>query len=379
MTMESRQPEGTGPNADLVRSAALSSADLWHEILERLNEVQEGQLRLARAIESLGMIVCDALSVNPQSALSGAEQTSLARPSPRVQLAAGPPAQPNVTSDPAATRARHRLSPLQRRFHHGITRPRGAEDARSPRARHHRVGRLAAFLRRPRFRGEPQGHTSAGRKRIVAPRPPRRSRARPRSTRHAHARHRAQPHTGRHRCSPGRRIRRGALRFESARTGRARHRGGCTADHAAGNRIRRRHDGLARNHGQSVALSTAGSVGDAVATARATHVTETLFVDAGASAPGHVGRIPDRSPESITGRHATPEHRVVGHHRSPPAGRGAHTCGQGASSAICRAALDPEVHVLKLHSAFCNAFQLPGVPGPGCPRASLHTRKNFLA
>jgi eukaryotic-like serine/threonine-protein kinase len=90
MTMESRQPEGAGPNNDLVRSAALSSADLWHEILERLNEVQEGQLRLARAIESLGMIVCDALSVNPQSALSGGDTTSLPRTPQRVSLGAGP-------------------------------------------------------------------------------------------------------------------------------------------------------------------------------------------------------------------------------------------------------------------------------------------------
>jgi hypothetical protein len=101
--MESRQPEETGSNADLVRSAALSSADLWHEILERLNEVQEGQLRLARAIESLGLIVCDALSVNPHAALSGGEPTSMARTAPRVQLAAGPPTQPTFTSDPAAT------------------------------------------------------------------------------------------------------------------------------------------------------------------------------------------------------------------------------------------------------------------------------------
>jgi hypothetical protein len=125
MTMESRQPEETGSNADLVRSAALSSADLWHEILERLNEVQEGQLRLARAIESLGLIVCDALSVNPHAALSGGEPTSMARTAPRVQLAAGPPTQPTFTSDPAATQRaidspvtsspRHRPLPRYRR------------------------------------------------------------------------------------------------------------------------------------------------------------------------------------------------------------------------------------------------------------------------
>jgi hypothetical protein len=103
MTMESRQPEGTGSNSDLVRSAAPSSADLWHEILERLNEVQEGQLKLARAIESLGMIVCEALSVNP-AALGGGEATSLARPAPRVPLAAGPPVESTDGRDPAAAR-----------------------------------------------------------------------------------------------------------------------------------------------------------------------------------------------------------------------------------------------------------------------------------
>jgi len=103
MTMESRLPEGTGSNSDLVRSAALSSADLWHEILERLNEVQEGQIRLARAIESLGMIVCDALSVNPQAALSGGDETTpLPRAQQRVPLAAGPPPS-NVGQQLAAT------------------------------------------------------------------------------------------------------------------------------------------------------------------------------------------------------------------------------------------------------------------------------------
>src|ERR1700722_2621099 len=96
MTMESPQPEEAESNSDLVRSAALSSADLWHEILGRLNEVQEGQLKLARAIESLGMIVCDALAVNPQAALGGSPATSLTRPPQRVSLAAGPSPQTSV-------------------------------------------------------------------------------------------------------------------------------------------------------------------------------------------------------------------------------------------------------------------------------------------
>ena len=109
MTMESRQPEEGQSGSGLVPSSALSSADLWHEILGRLNEVQEGQIKLARAIESLGMIVCDALSVSPQAALGGGEATALARPPQRVSLAAGPSAPagaeqiPADAQDPAAT------------------------------------------------------------------------------------------------------------------------------------------------------------------------------------------------------------------------------------------------------------------------------------
>ena len=104
MTMENRQPEEAESNTGLVHSAALSSADLWHEILGRLNEVQEGQLKLARAIESLGMIVCEALSVNPQAALGDGETTALSRPPQRVSLAAGPSPQPSVGQVPANAR-----------------------------------------------------------------------------------------------------------------------------------------------------------------------------------------------------------------------------------------------------------------------------------
>lgn len=45
-----------------MRSMALSSAELWHDLLQRLTEVQESQAALARAIEDLGSIVRSALS-----------------------------------------------------------------------------------------------------------------------------------------------------------------------------------------------------------------------------------------------------------------------------------------------------------------------------
>ena len=167
MTMESRQPEGTGSNPDLVRSAALSSADLWHEILERLNEVQEGQLQLARAIESLGMIVCEALSVNPQAVLSGGEATSLARTPPRVSLAAGPterhrPARP----DPASAATGDRLPSGRRRLRTAPpARPGAAFRRGQPPRRVGGIGHVSPFLRRP-------GHA-----RGTAPSPASRSRA----------------------------------------------------------------------------------------------------------------------------------------------------------------------------------------------------------
>jgi len=48
----SDQP-GEGGDLHLVRSMALSSAELWHEVLRRLAEVQQSQLRLNQSIEQL--------------------------------------------------------------------------------------------------------------------------------------------------------------------------------------------------------------------------------------------------------------------------------------------------------------------------------------
>jgi len=68
---------GTDPprlaDVDLVRSVAVSSAELWHEILLRLSEVQQSQIILARSIEELGTIVRDAVTRTlPSSGLSTA-------------------------------------------------------------------------------------------------------------------------------------------------------------------------------------------------------------------------------------------------------------------------------------------------------------------
>ena len=60
MTIESGHHEAQPFLADLARPTA-SSAELWHEILGRLRVVQESQITLAGSIETLGLMVRDAL------------------------------------------------------------------------------------------------------------------------------------------------------------------------------------------------------------------------------------------------------------------------------------------------------------------------------
>ncbi len=69
MTMENGPHEAQPSSADLVRSQPCRLPELWHEILERLREVQESQAKLADAIEVLGMMVQDALGADDPAVL----------------------------------------------------------------------------------------------------------------------------------------------------------------------------------------------------------------------------------------------------------------------------------------------------------------------
>ncbi|MGA2519739.1 MAG: hypothetical protein ABSG81_02845 [Acidimicrobiales bacterium] len=92
MTLEPGRAGERGPaDTDLIRSMALSSAELWHEILERLREVQESQVRLAGAIETLGTMVRDALSPESQPVI-GAHSRGASLERPASAIAAGAPA-----------------------------------------------------------------------------------------------------------------------------------------------------------------------------------------------------------------------------------------------------------------------------------------------
>ncbi|HLX87556.1 MAG TPA: hypothetical protein VKR22_03705, partial [Acidimicrobiales bacterium] len=56
-----RQVVGPGveqpTTTDMIKSMAISSAELWHDVLQRLSEVQEGQILIAQAIADLGSVV----------------------------------------------------------------------------------------------------------------------------------------------------------------------------------------------------------------------------------------------------------------------------------------------------------------------------------
>jgi hypothetical protein len=71
--------DGPQNATEIIRSMALSSAELWHDVLQRLSEMQEGQLLIAQAIADLGAVVQElSTSVAP-----------LLGPSPQLALAAG--------------------------------------------------------------------------------------------------------------------------------------------------------------------------------------------------------------------------------------------------------------------------------------------------
>ncbi len=69
MTIESLQPNETPSDTDLIRSMAVSSAELWHEMLDRLTQIHESHIILARAVEELGTIVRQSMSGAPLPAL----------------------------------------------------------------------------------------------------------------------------------------------------------------------------------------------------------------------------------------------------------------------------------------------------------------------
>ncbi len=66
--------------SELVKSMAISSAELWHEVLDRLTQVQQSQTALARSIDDLGSIIKSAL---PALAEAGSAPQTLPPPIPQ--------------------------------------------------------------------------------------------------------------------------------------------------------------------------------------------------------------------------------------------------------------------------------------------------------
>jgi len=84
MTMESHEQTDQPSAGELVRTMAISSAELWQDLLDRLAQVQASQAALARAIEELGSLVRNVLggaAALPHGA-EGAEPLLLVGPVP---------------------------------------------------------------------------------------------------------------------------------------------------------------------------------------------------------------------------------------------------------------------------------------------------------
>lgn len=97
---------------DLIRSAALSSAELWQEILQRLSDVQESQIILAQSIEELGSIMRDAVThLTPSLAPATSTADALGQSAepqgtdPRATLPVGESAAPETLRDWAGSAA----------------------------------------------------------------------------------------------------------------------------------------------------------------------------------------------------------------------------------------------------------------------------------
>jgi hypothetical protein len=84
------KPGPAGDATDVIRSMALSSAELWHDVLQRLAELQESQVILAQAIADLGAMVQESLTTPRAGELAGATDALPAGPAPDVATAPEP-------------------------------------------------------------------------------------------------------------------------------------------------------------------------------------------------------------------------------------------------------------------------------------------------
>lgn len=107
---------------EIIRSMALSSAELWHDVLQRLAEVQEGQILIAQAVAQLGAVVAD-LSAKVDlpaelAALASQGQAALGAP---VQGALGPAVGDEVALPPSPLSSDQEPAEVSRRrfFRHG--------------------------------------------------------------------------------------------------------------------------------------------------------------------------------------------------------------------------------------------------------------------
>lgn len=94
--------EGPQSPTEMIRSMALSSAELWHDTLQRLAEMQEGQILIAQALADLGAVVGELATRLDLLPLAGSHAALDAGAPEPAALEAGTDALPELeAADPA--------------------------------------------------------------------------------------------------------------------------------------------------------------------------------------------------------------------------------------------------------------------------------------
>ncbi|MHB8439968.1 MAG: hypothetical protein ACYDD4_12520 [Acidimicrobiales bacterium] len=113
------EPGGQLITTDLIRSAAVSSAELWNDMLQRLAELQATQAELAQAIAEIGVVVREALpgalgtsALAQLPAPSGAELGTGEAPHVRRRLHFSFRSRPAVTHEKRLKKSKGAAAPI---------------------------------------------------------------------------------------------------------------------------------------------------------------------------------------------------------------------------------------------------------------------------
>lgn len=103
--VERTSPERHGPDSalatDLIKSMAVSSAELWHDVLQRLTELQTSQVLLAQAIAEMSAVMHESLRAGSLPQVAPADSTPALAAASSVPPVSSSPTAPVESEAPA--------------------------------------------------------------------------------------------------------------------------------------------------------------------------------------------------------------------------------------------------------------------------------------